>query len=375
MDNSMLSQEEIDALLKGESNFGNSTGPQEVTDMEKDAIGEIANISMGTAATTLSTLLGKKVDITTPQVNIIHKDELNTEHPVPFVAVDVQYKLGLNGNSLLVIKQEDAAVIVDLMMGGTGEAQFQELNELHLSAIGEAMNQMMGSAATSLSTILNEKIDISPPNINLINLAEEKLDDKVDAISDYLVKVSFRMVIGALVDSEMMQLIPINTATSMVNKLMGEMGQSESESETAATAPPIPEPIANNNYHDAVANQNPNYHQQRETHPSKTVTVKPAQFAPLSSHQQTSDPSNIDLLLDIPLQLSVELGKTKKTIKEILELASGSVIELDKLAGEPVDILVNGKLIAKGEVVVIDENFGVRVTDIVSPIERVNNLK
>ncbi|MBS4024773.1 MAG: flagellar motor switch phosphatase FliY [Clostridia bacterium] len=374
MDNGMLSQEEIDALLRGESSFDSPplSLRREITEVEKDAIGEIANISMGTAATTLSTLLGKKVEITTPKVQVIHKDELSAEHPLPFVTIDVQYLDGLHGNSLLIIKQKDAAVIVDLMMGGSGTGIASELSELHLSAIGEAMNQMMGSAATSLSTVLNERIDISPPNIHLINFAQERIDDKVSGVADYLVKVSFRMVIGSLVDSEMMQLIPIEVATSMVNKIMGEMGQSPT-SELA----PAPQLVAEvNNNHDTHGEKvNNRQYSDSNQQKSKTVAVKPAQFAPLTPQQTHRELGNIDLLLDIPLQLSVELGKARKTIKEILELASGSVIELDKLAGEPVDILVNGKLIAKGEVVVIDENFGVRVTDIVSPMERVNNIK
>ena len=379
MDSGMLSQEEIDALLKGDSNAASSQpDPVEITDMEKDAIGEIANISMGTAATTLSTLLGKKVDITTPKVSLIHKDELNADHPLPYVAVDVEYRDGLDGNSLLIIKQEDASVIVDLMMGGEGVASDGELNEIQLSAIGEAMNQMMGSAATSLSTVLNERIDISPPSINTVNFATEKLDEKVHTFAHYIVKVSFRIVIGNLVDSEMMQLIPLNMAKHMVSKLMGEMYQMTS----APPPPPPPQPKVEQSYsgyghHSEPVNADFGYSsgKERTRQHSEPVSVKPVHFAPLSSGQSASEPSNIDLLLDIPLQVSVELGKTKKTIKEILELTSGSVIELDKLAGEPVDILVNGKLIAKGEVVVIDESFGVRVTDIVSPMERVNNLK
>jgi flagellar motor switch protein FliN/FliY len=375
MDNGMLSQEEIDALLRGESKFDSpslSYG-EGITEVEKDAIGEIANISMGTAATTLSTLLGKKVEITTPRVQVIHKDELSTEHPLPFVTVDVQYRVGLHGNSLLIIKQEDASVIVDLMMGGSGAGIDKELSELHLSAIGEAMNQMMGSASTSLSTVLNERIDISPPNINLINFAQEKLEDKVSAVADYLVKVSFRMVIGSLVDSEMMQLIPIKVATNMVSKIMGEIGQ-------PPVSTPVPAPNLggedNMNSYDYYKEQDKKKQQSKAAkQENNPVTVKPAQFAAITPQQTHREAGNIDLLLDIPLQLSVELGKARKTIKEILELASGSVVELDKLAGEPVDILVNGKLIAKGEVVVIDESFGVRVTDIVSPIERVNNIK
>ncbi|MGF7185199.1 flagellar motor switch protein FliN/FliY [Desulfitispora alkaliphila] len=373
MDNNMLSQEEIDALLKG----GDSGAPaetdveEELTNVEKDAIGEIANISMGTAATTLSTLLGKKVDITTPQVSVVTKEELGGENPFPFVAIDVQYKEGISGNSVFIIQQPDAAMIVDLMMGGDGNAPPGELNDMHVSAIGEAMNQMMGSAATSLSTVLNAKIDISPPNIILINLGEENLDTKVTTSSDKLVKVSFRMVINSLLDTQFMQLIPMDVAKDMVENLMSEMqGNADPKEEPPKVAePPKAAPQMQNG---GDTSTNVNEPVKPEPDP---VKVQPANFAPLTSQEREREARNIDLLLDIPLQISVELGKTKKTIKEILELTSGSVIELDKLAGEPVDLLVNGKLIAKGEVVVIDENFGIRVTDIVSPAERINNLK
>lgn len=366
----MLSQEEIDALLKGDNNVPSQPDVvDQMTDMEIDAIGEIANISMGTAATTLSTLLGRKVDITTPRVSLIHKEQLNTDHPLPYVTVDVQYKEGLNGNSVLIIKQDDASVIVDLMMGGDGIAKSGDLDEMQISAIGEAMNQMMGSAATSLSTVLNGKIDISPPNISLVNFANESLDDKVYNIAENLARVSFRIVIDSLVDSEMMQLIPIQVAKNMVSKLMGEIGGAEEPVRSSQQENKEREEILNAGFFQMDESE------KQKTQATESITAKPAQFAPLSFTESNSKPNNIDLLLDISLQLSVELGKTKKTIKEILELTSGSLIELDKLAGEPVDILVNGKLIAKGEVVVIDESFGVRVTDIVSPIERVNNLK
>ncbi|MDW7673516.1 MAG: flagellar motor switch phosphatase FliY, partial [Bacillota bacterium] len=295
MDNTMLSQEEIDALLKGDGNFDSPPKPTvEISDIEKDAIGEIANISMGTAATTLSTLLGKKVQITTPRVSVIHRDELSAEHPLPFVAVDVQYKDGLDGNSLLVIKQEDASIIVDLMMGGSGQASPGELNELHLSAIGEAMNQMMGSAATSLSTVLNERIDISPPNVNLVNFGEEKLEEKVSTIAENLVCVSFRIVIGSLMDSEMMQLMPVPVATNMVQKLLGEMNAESATPEPSAKPPATRQGVSqayNDNY-----NLMNSFSSEPKTQPmSKDVTVKAAQFAPLTASQTEKEPSNIDL--------------------------------------------------------------------------------
>src|SRR6476620_8194460 len=176
-----LSQEEIDALLRQSSDDSSASsfpGSPQVEDflssLEQDALGEIGNITFGSAATALSTLLGKKVDITTPQVSMITHEELKDEFPIPHVAVNVNYVDGFHGTNLLVIKTRDAQVIADLMMGGDGAGQLGELSEIHISAVQEAMNQMMGSSATSMSTIFNRFINISPPGINILNLADGK---------------------------------------------------------------------------------------------------------------------------------------------------------------------------------------------------------
>ncbi len=332
-----------------------------LSDLEKDAIGEIANISMGTAATTLSNLIGKRVEITTPRVAITTREKLQTDYPLPYVVVDVRYTEGLAGENLLIIKKEDAAIIVDLMMGGDGSNPPAELGELHLSAISEAMNQMMGSAATSMSTVFQRKVNISPPSIRVVNFAEEQLDPAIEYGSEQLVHVVFKMTIEDLVDSEMMQVIPLNFAKEMARGLLGGF---EEPVTTGASG--------------AVSSA-PQGASAQVTETAKTggsvVTVQPAQFAPFTAPSKPSEIANLDLILDVHLEFTVELGKTKKTIKEILELGPGSIVELDKLAGEPVDILVNGKQIARGEVVVIDENYGVRITEILSSTERIKSFQ
>jgi flagellar motor switch protein FliN/FliY len=252
-----------------------------------------------------------------------------------------------------------------------------------MSAVGEAMNQMMGAVSTSLSTMFNKKIDISPPKVNLIDLAkEDKVTDLVGT-EEKVVRVSFRMEVEGLIDSEIMQILPIDISKDMVSNLMaGSMP--EAVPEPAVTAPPVmqqqqvqapvqetyapPQQPAQQQAYAAVP-------MQQQARVASNIPVQPAQFSPLSTEPVTVNDANIGLILDVPLQVTVELGRTKKRIRDILELANGSIIELDKLAGEPVDILVNGKLLAKGEVVVIDENFGVRITDIVSPMERAQNLQ
>ncbi|MBR0638612.1 flagellar motor switch phosphatase FliY [Bacillus safensis] len=367
---SKLSQDEIDALLKGGSN--DDIEPDTILSaMEQDAIGEIGNISFGSSATALSTLLNQKVEITTPTVTVIQKSKLNEEFPHPYVAIEVNYTEGFSASNLLVIQQTDAAVIADLMMGGDGTNADPSLSEIHLSAVQEAMNQMMGSAATSMSTVFNKKIDISPPRVELLDVKEGEGTDRIPA-EEMLVKVSFRLTIGELIDSNIMQLYPITFAKDLIAELTVPANEEEPVQE-AQVSTPEPQPAAPQTQSAPAQQAAP---PKRQAKPAAPVNVAPVEFEAFSEPQHTtSQLGNLDMLMDIPLSITVELGRTQRSVKEVLELSAGSIIELDKLAGEPVDILVNKRIVAKGEVVVIDENFGVRVTDILSQSERLSNLK
>ncbi len=231
---SKLSQDEIDALLKGGSN--DDIEPDTLLSaMEQDAIGEIGNISFGSSATALSTLLSQKVEITTPTVTVIQKSKLNEEFPHPYVAIEVNYTEGFSASNLLVIQQTDAAVIADLMMGGDGTNADPSLSEIHLSAVQEAMNQMMGSAATSMSTVFNKKIDISPPRVELLDVKEGEGTDRIPA-EEMLVKVSFRLTIGELIDSNIMQLYPITFAKDLIAELT-DPAEEEPVQEAPQSAP------------------------------------------------------------------------------------------------------------------------------------------
>jgi flagellar motor switch protein FliN len=334
---------------------------------------------MGTAATTLSQLLGKKVDITTPKVELMTSEQISNDYPIPSVICDVRYKAGIEGSNLLILSQRDGSVIVDLMMGGDGKNPTPELSELQISGISEAMNQMMGSSATSMSTMFNSVVDITPPHVVLTDLSMDKnfIKDFLQA-EEPLVRISFRMVVEEVIDSILIQVIPLSVAKGMVNKLMSVMAGGSSAAPAAQATPqaqttmsyqtsrptPVPTPTPS-----PRPTQAPAYEASMQT------PVQPAQFAPLQPGQPMVQPDNLSLIMDVPLQISVELGRAKKTIKEILEMGPGSVIELDRLAGESVDMIVNGKLIAKCEVVVINETFGIRITDIVHPLERMNSLK
>ena len=466
----MLSQDEINALLQGmdlsdtadsgaspetpqdsssaentDNGYAKDVAPtvgdeEGLTDVEKDAIGEVANISMGSSATTLYSLVNRKVNITTPVVTLATWKTLLDSYEKPCVFIQIKYTQGLDGTNILVLKEHDVKVITDLMMGGDGTNTEGELGELHLSAISEAMNQMMGSAATSLSTLLQTVIDISPPESSLFDLTEVKDGKEISPfLGGTFVKISFRMQIDDLVDSTIMQLYPIDFARKLVETFINtqmanidevtEKKPAQPENDTTAQ---IPAPGTDNqtqmnntslngmnqtgnmgmndmnqmsnmgmNGMNQMGNMGMNGMNQMGSMgmngmnqmgsmgmngmnqmgnmgmnsmnqmgmmgmPGQNVNVQPAQFQSFSNDNMgTTGQENIGLIKDVPLEVTVELGRTTKSISDILDFSPGTIIELDRIAGEPIDVLVNGKFVAKGEVVVIEESFGVRITEII----------
>ena len=400
MSDGVLSQEEINALLSGgtpDTDTSGAVSDEELTPDEVDTIGEIANISMGTAATTLFSLVNKKVEISTPVVSMGRWDEIVDKYEKPCVLVRIAYTKGLDGSNILVLRENDVKIITDLMMGGDGSNTDGEITELHLSAISEAMNQMMGSAATSMSSMLNTMIDISPPSSTLMDLQDTTDGGEIeDFLEGRFVKITFKMLIGDLVDSEIMQLYPVSLAKDMCRSIASNM-----ESDTASTVEddlihpepqpaeqpqmqaqpepqvtqqpqmqtPPPQPMPDMGTSGGQPYMQQPYMQQSYMQqpypPQQQVNVQPAQFQPFAGNYQAPyQPENIDLIMDVPLEVTVELGRTHKSIQDILDFAPGTIIELNKIAGEPIDVLVNGKYVAKGEVVVIEESFGIRITEI-----------
>ena len=411
----MLSQDEINALLSGmdlsagtdassiadtppadttvveEPNTASSpasTASSEIqedllTEVERDAIGEIANISMGSSATTLYSLVNRKVNITTPVVTMSNWKNVVADYQRPCVFIQIRYTTGLDGSNIMVLKEHDVKVITDLMMGGDGTNTDGELGELHLSAISEAMNQMMGSAATSLSTMLGTTIDISPPLASLIDLEEfASGEDIASFLGGTFVKIAFRMQIDELVDSTIMQLYPVEFARSLYDTFVASSAPKEPAPapEPQPYIPPVQEaPAAAQNMTQSNPSQMgtpqmdmsgmgmPQMNMGMPQMGMPQMNIQPAQFQSFSANGGgIPGQENIGLIKDVPLEVTVELGRTKKSIAEILDFAPGTIIELDKIAGEPIDVLVNGKFVAKGEVVVIEESFGIRVTEIIN---------
>ncbi|HWT76307.1 MAG TPA: flagellar motor switch phosphatase FliY [Mobilitalea sp.] len=390
----MLSQEEINALLNGMTSDDSSSNnaAEQLTDAEKDAIGEISNISMGTAATTLFSLVNQRVVITTPVVEYATWKDIVNSYDKPCVFIQIYYEDGLDGNNILILKEKDVKTITDLMMGGDGTNISGELSELHLSAISEAMNQMMGSAATSISSMLEKRVNISPPTSAVVDLYEHMSGENIaDFLKGSFVRVSFHMEIGNLVDSVLMQLYPFDFARDLYKQFIQASTMEpdiptrpamDNTAKKAPTPPPItqaPQPqmqpqmqqpqMQMPQYNPYAQMPYPNQGMPQMPYMMPTVqdvNVQQVQFAPFTP--MTSNivqPENIDLLMDVPLEVTVELGRTSKSIKEILDFTPGTIIELNRLAGEPIDVLVNGKFVAKGEVVVMEEAFGIRVTEII----------
>ena len=471
----MLSQDEINALLSGmdlsgdtppeipedllstntsqgamPSNTGffagaeaSTSGNETLSDVERDAIGEVANISMGSSATTLYSLVNRKVNITTPVVELATWDSLLSEYEKPCVFTQIKYTVGLDGSNIMVLKERDVKIITDLMMGGDGTNTDGEITDLHLSAISEAMNQMMGSAATSLSTMLNSVIDISPPISSLLDLTTVKAAEEIAPfLGGTFVKISFRMQIDTLVDSTIMQLYPIDFAKKLVETFidtqMGGSGAASSAPEPEPAPAPAAAPGPSETPYDMGGMQGMGGMPGMDMNgmqgmggmpgmgmggmqgmggmpgmgmngmqgmggmpgmgmngtqgmggmpgmgmngmqgmggmpgmgmngmPMQNVNVQPAQFQSFAGDvSSVAGQENIGLIKDVPLEVTVELGRTTKSISEILDFSPGTIIELDRIAGEPIDVLVNGKFVAKGEVVVIEESFGIRVTEII----------
>lgn len=444
--------------------------------LEIDAIGEILNISLGSSATAISNLLGTRVDITTPVVKVVSKEEFEMGRIEPAVGVEITYVAGLEGSNVMLLKRHDVKVIVEMMMGFEVPDEEFVLDEINISAVCEVMNQMMGASATALSEFLGRMVNISTPvSFELQN--EQEFVDKYFTDDSPWVVVSFVLKIADKLESEFFNVMPIKLAKSLVEGFLpagyddspapaaptpapaapapapepspasssggvlsqeeierllngggaqeepapaptpasssgGVLSQEEierllsggaseepapSQSETVQPAPAAPAPaqpvpvqaapaapaayaggsemaqmmqmqmqMMQQMMQQMVTMQQP---QKKEAPQPKMINVQPSvqpnlnQETVLNGEQE----ENMELIMGVPLDISVEIGRTQKRVKDILEFTKGSLIVLDKLAGEQVDLFVNGRCIAKGDVVVVEDNFGIRITEILKP--------
>lgn len=384
----------------------------EFSSYEIDAVGEILNISMGSAATAVSELLNAKVWITTPQVSVVKAADLNYDRLEPAICVKIVYVSGISGQNMMVLKQDDVQLILNQLMGNplvvSPDFEFDEMN---ISAVSEVMNQMMGASATALSDLLGISVDISTPTpylieqTNFCQLAELDPDETI-------VAVTFNLSVDGVMNSEFMSVMSVDLAKSLSDKMIEKFHGDEAEAQPtkqpapapaaqpAPAAPqsapaPAPQPAAPAPQPDPSQGmaqpQQPapgaypyppqgqpaypgyGYQNQYAAYGAYPPPVPPVNIQNAQLHQfdamdfglPTDQQDNLKLLMGVPLEISVEIGTAKRKVKDILEFTQGTIIELERQAGAPVDVVVNGNLIARGDVVVIDDNFAVRITEIV----------
>lgn len=382
----------VNSIIEKETN---DITEEALSNMEKDTIGEILNISTGSAATSLSALLGRKVDITTPNVSMRNKEDLEYKSLEPAMGVQIEYIEGLSGSTIMIFKQEDLQAILKILLGDDDKVDFENLDEIHQSAMGEIMNQMMGASATALADFLGKDINISTPQI--FKLTKDII--KTFYKQDVLVVIQFKIIVEDTFSSEFMSIVPLSHSKQLVSDAMNMSGGGGTEqtvfNEEASIDMTTPTMVNNEKAKEIPQVQQPaqpvqsapyvqNTYQppksagvvNERTEPVKVQPVKLANFDETPGFMQGDSTSpNFDLILGVPLEVSVEIGKTRKTVKEVLDIRQGAIIELDKQAGDPVDVIVNGQLIAKGDVVVIDDNFGVRITEILTNKDMFNPAK
>ena len=452
-------------------------GANSFNEMEIDAIGEIMNISLGASATAISTLLGTKVNITTPVVQVKNKENFEFRELEPAIGVEIAYVQGIDGRNIMMFSRNDVRIIVSMMMGSEIPEDEFVMDEINASAIREAMNQMMGASATALSEFLGTTVDISTPisyeitdgaafkdkyfegaeenvvirftleiednlkseflNIMSVDLVKKLLkpftaqfgmgdeeDDGVSASSEEAVSPQVEEPVAEAPAAEETPMPaksgPIDQATAdalLASLLAEQNGDAASEAAPAPAAEPspapAPEPVAaapapvaepaaapqpvapqmaapqmmampqGVAYQDPLTLQLLNQMQQsqtqmlelirdiqasknKETRPSEPSLIKPLNSKEFEKEGGSGgeNPDNREMLMKVPLEISVEIGRTRKLVKDILDFTQGSLVVLDKMAGEQADLYVNGECIARGDIVVVEENFGIRITEI-----------
>jgi flagellar motor switch protein FliN/FliY len=365
-----------------------------LSDMETDAIGEILNISLGSSATSVSELLGQPVNITTPEVKLMKTSEFDIKTYEPAIAVEINYVQGLSGKNMLILKESDVKVIVGLLLHTDFSDQEFVMDEMNVGAICEVMNQMMGAAATALSQFLNRSINISPPNSFPIDNSEQFKEKYLESGED-IVAVYFNLMIGDVVNSQFINVMPIELAKELVSNFGLESASAESgaaqnaESQAPAaseepSAAPAPSSAADDTVPQPVAAPPQAQPQPVPQQPLPAAAPAAAQTAPVQAnvhnavYQSFDEPeppltkgesNNLNMIMSVPLQVTVEIGRTSKKIKDILDFSAGTIVELNKQAGSQVDVYVNGQAIAKGNVVVVDDFYGVRITEVINSEE------
>lgn len=395
-------------------------GACDFTEMELDAIGEIMNISLGASATAVSKMLGETVNITTPTVRVLMRDDFDFKKLEPAVGVEIAYVEGLTGNNVMMFALNDVRIIVGMLMGAEIPAEEFELNEINMSAICEVMNQMMGSSATALSEFFGYAVNISTP-VSFPVESEEWFKERFFPQGEKMVVVHFLLEIEGKLKNEFLNIMSTDLAKRLIEPFTESL--KENESQTAAESEEsgaIPEPDSAEGPKELTADRqgqpvqepqpvlqpqsavspsaftvSPGYQptpvdsgmlqlinqmqqsqmqmmelmrDMKERGSRESTLIHPAQNKPLEAGALSGEEETVnqEMLMKVPLEISVEIGRTKKLVKDILELTQGSLVVLDKMAGEQADLYVNGQCVARGDIVVVEDNFGIRITEIIA---------
>lgn len=369
--------------------------------MEIDMLGEILNISLGASATSASNMLSRRVEITTPEVEVVSKENFQYDSLEPAIGVGVDYVEGIKGKNVMIFKRMDIKAIVEILMGGIEipDDEF-ELNEMNISAVRELMNQMMGGAATSISEFLGCTIDITPPTSFEIT-DREFIKTEYFPDAENLVLIGFDFTIQDAINTKFLSVMTVELAREIISRFdmlsarssdedidineQIEKGWKDSEHKLVQEATVVEKQVEKEPQKEVkaeikeepkevkkeeqqqVSKPKAKPKLKRESGGTKLIEVKTPQYEDfqLGNGADDKEATNYDLIMDVPLQVSVELGRTVKQVKDIMEFTEGTLVVLDKLVGEFADLYVNGQLIAKGDVVVIDDSFGFRVSEII----------
>jgi flagellar motor switch protein FliN len=374
MSDGSLSQDEIDALLQGtdtiEMDTGAGASASPLSDAEKGSFQEMLRGVTESQGSNLSMLTGKTVTIGDPTVKVRAPAEITSGQPEDVVDVRVDLTDGLHGEHSYIVPASIAGTMAGLMMGQPGG----ELDEASLSAVAEAISQITGTAATAIGNQVGRLVKTAAPDLKQTKRVKTRIPQ-----GDYCVTVDYPVSIEGFPTATLTEVFSLSLAKEILSLAAGGGAGVEPAAAFAQAAPAAgrgerraaPQAGASGGFQQTFGQA---FGAPAQGPAMAPPNVQPIQFANLQPVQMGGEQGNIGLLMDVYMEMTVELGRTRKRIKDILGIGEGTIIELDKLAGEPVDILVNHKLIAKGEVVVIDENFGVRVTEIVSQIDRMNEL-
>ena len=403
--------------------------------MELDAIGELMNISLGSSATAVSNMLDHRVDITTPKVQVVSVEDFSIGEMEPAIGIEIKYVSGLEGSNIMLLKRSDVKTIVDILMGSETPDDEFELNDLTISAVCEVMNQMMGAASTALSDFLGYPVNISTPQSFALDDIEQFKKEHFPAESGNLVVVRFMLGIENILKSEFVNVMSVDLARELLagfemnfgDPKEGGAGAAAAPSKSAPAEPPAPEqtrapqpaPVLPQQEAAQSSQSSGTVLSQKEierllaangtsgagqpaaqpaTPPApvqtqaapvqpayvpaqpayapdpKVISTKPVQLSPLDAEERLGkeQADNLEMIMSVPLEISVEIGRTRRKVEDILALSKGSLVVLDKLAGDQVDLFVNGLCVARGDVVVIDDNFGVRITEVLKRTDLFN---